>query len=283
MTSPVRRTIQELVMRYRLEPGLQDVYVEGVFDRDVYTSALIGGAPHDLTIYPIECVEVTSEDLEECGLSDGNKQRVIALALKLACISEHANYLCLVDRDLDHWFAKHPLVQRLKWTRYCSIESHFITADTFQEIAILAGKVKVPNPAELFYSIIEALKSLYALRLADRELDLRMAWVPLKRYLTQEESSISLDYHSYVNALLNKNGRMADKDTFLDSAKRWAGQFSNEHRLCIRGHDFTELLAWVVNKFNGVAGFGNPEVISRAFVIAAKGNTDIAQELCAIN
>ena len=35
MTGIARRTIDELAARYELEPELNDVFVEGVFDRDV--------------------------------------------------------------------------------------------------------------------------------------------------------------------------------------------------------------------------------------------------------
>lgn len=277
----MRRTIPELLVRYKLEPSLRDVYVEGEFDRDILTSALSGSDSWSFAIYPIDCVDITQADLEECGLTEGNKQRLIALASKISRVGEHANYLCLIDRDLDHWFTKHPTVPRLKWTKYCSIESHFITHHALEKIAILAGKAKVSNVDTLFKSTIETLRTLYALRLADRELNLQMSWVPIKRYLVQGETSVGLNFDGYVRALLNKNGKMAERDMFEDSANRWADQFSDEHRLCCRGHDFTDLLAWIVSKFKGVSRFGDTEVISRAFILAAQGNQEIAEELSA--
>jgi len=240
---------------------------------------LSGVNTHDFTFYPIDTVEITQEDLEKYDLTDGNKQRVIALASELACVAEPANYLCLVDRDLDHWFKEHPTVPRLKWTRFCSIESHFIAIDTFYEIAVLTCKAKIPSAGEMFDSCMEVLRYLYSLRLADSELDLGMSWVPFKRYLRLEHSSISLNCDRYVDALVNKNGKFADQESILHSAKRWSEQFSSEHRLCIRGHDFTELLALVVSKYKGIDSFGNSEAIARLLVLAAKRNVEIVQEL----
>jgi hypothetical protein len=279
MISPERRTVQELVMRYKLEPHLHDVYVEGVFDSDVFTSALSTANTHDFTFYPIDTVTITQEDLKKYNLTDGNKQRVIALASELACVVRSANYLCLVDRDLDHWFKEHPTVPRLKWTRFCSIESHFIAISTFSEIAVLICKAKIPGTVEMFNSFIEVLKYIYSLRLADFELELGLSWVPLRKYLRQEHSSVSLDHDGYVAALVNKNNRSAYRESILDSAKSWSERFSSEHRPCIRGHDFTELLAWVVSKYQGISAFREPEAIARLLVLAAKGSSDIINEL----
>ena len=50
----LRRTISELLARYELEPSLRDVYVEGVFDREVITRCCDSGSDGVIAVYEID-------------------------------------------------------------------------------------------------------------------------------------------------------------------------------------------------------------------------------------
>ena len=102
MTELARRTISELRARYDLEPSLRDIFVEGKFDQDVLSNCLRGPEHRDRMIYDIDSVDIPSELLGVHELTDGKKQRVIALARELAPLPSKCLYRCLVDRDLDH-------------------------------------------------------------------------------------------------------------------------------------------------------------------------------------
>mgnify|MGYP001373265796 CR=1 FL=1 len=84
MTLP-RRTINELLTRYDLEPELFDIYVEGYFDRDIIDACLYGKTDINIAIYVIDSIDVGIDVLDKYGLTSGNKQRLIALSKELTC------------------------------------------------------------------------------------------------------------------------------------------------------------------------------------------------------
>jgi len=96
MNSSERRTIDELVTRYMLEPSLRDIYVEGDFDQDIAERCIRHTGQKDRIVYHIETVDISRELLEAEGLTNGNKQRLIALARLLAKAQTGASLKCLV-------------------------------------------------------------------------------------------------------------------------------------------------------------------------------------------
>ena len=148
MSQDNRWSIQELVARYELEPELADLFVEGTFDKEVLTQSCASDRIRP-TFYEIDAVDVPSSVLAKHGLSHGNKQRVIALSKELSCLAETARVICLVDKDLDHWFAPLTNTQRLRWTSFCSLECHFLTAETIRDIAVTTGRGSMPFRVEV--------------------------------------------------------------------------------------------------------------------------------------
>jgi hypothetical protein len=154
MTEENRWSISELIARYELEPELIDVFVEGTFDREVLAQSVprTRGGP---AFYEIDTVDVKPALLAKHGLTSGNKQRVIALARELATLPAEAKVICLVDRDLDHWFGELLSTPRLKWTRYCSIESHFLTPATVIDVLITTGRAKIKRLETFINSLLD--------------------------------------------------------------------------------------------------------------------------------
>lgn len=95
MTEIARRTIDELRMRYELEPALHDVYVEGQFDQDVISTCLREHGEYERTVYSIDSIEVPIGILAAHHLTDGNKQRVLALAQELSPLPPECSFRCL--------------------------------------------------------------------------------------------------------------------------------------------------------------------------------------------
>ena len=103
-----RQSIDELIAKYELHPGLFDVYVEGDFDRDFIFQYLDAtGKRADVSVYAIDSIEVSPEVVAAAGLGPGsNKSRVLALARILAARPHlrRPNIVCIADADLDRLF-----------------------------------------------------------------------------------------------------------------------------------------------------------------------------------
>jgi hypothetical protein len=277
VTHENRWSIAELFTRYDLEPELFDVFVEGPFDHDVLSHACsnVAGRP---TFYEIDTVDVPDELLGRHGLSSGNKQRVVALARELGALSEAAKVICLADRDLDHWFGELEVSQRLRWTMFCCTENHFLTPEIVSDILLTTARARIKTVKSFFMSLTVTLRSLYALRLADRQLAWALKWVSLRKYLIRDGDTLRFDDKKYVAAVLNRNARSSQSKEFGSSYQQWMKKLDCDLRLSARGHDYTELLAWSVGEFGGQKEFASSAAIERLFVLLARSVATISTE-----
>lgn len=278
MTDNARWSIEELLVRYDLEPNLADVFVEGAFDKQIL-SEVFSHISRETSFYEIDAVNVPHELLVSHGLTSGNKQRVMALSKELENLEKHALVRCLVDRDLDHWFDEVKDTTRLRWTKFCAIENHFISKEIVTDLVIKTASAKVNDVKTLSESLFEILKSLYALRLADRELTLSLTWVSLKKYLAREGDALRFDIRQYMNATLGANAVLSEKNAFERSVQNWQERLNCDIRLASRGHDYSQLLAITISQFGGHKAFTDQSAVERLFVLLAKSVSSLVQEL----
>ncbi len=278
MNECARRSLTELLARYELEPQLYDFFVEGSFDRDVLSQVPLS-KKHNYAFYEIDTVDISENILNKYGLTNGNKQRVIALSIELASLPTESKVFCLVDRDLDHWFGELLLCERLKWSVFCSIEIHFLTKKCISDILLVAGSAKINNFENFIESFYITLKQLYALRLADRELSLKLNWPPFRKHLRTELDNIIFNIDSYTISLLTSNSQGKKRITFEQSRDKWFTKLNCDTRLCARGHDYAELLAWVMNNYNGKKELASLVAIERLFVLLADSVETLSLEL----
>lgn len=277
MTSSTRRKIEELIVRYELEPELDDLYVEGSFDKELI-SHFLSTNKIDRAIYEIDSVDVPQSMLNQFGLTSGNKQRVIALAKHLSDSQVNANYICLVDKDLDHWFNSLEEIPGLRWSCYCSAELHFLTKEILHAILVVMCKAKISDIEAYGDSLSQTLSNLYALRLADRAMNLNMNWPDFSRYISFNEGEVSIDLSRYCDAVLLSNGKANQKEEFMNCVNQWIGALSGDCRDRARGHDFTNLLALSIKKLKGIKDFASSEALERIFILMGKSVETIAKD-----
>ena len=276
--SIARWSIDELRARYELEPELFDYFVEGVYDKELLTQQ-----PHcianRISMYEIDCVDIPNDMLVKYGFTSGNKQRVVALSHELASLPIESKVRCLVDRDLDHWFEACTSNDRLRWTVYCSIESHFITEQCANDVLMKSGRAKIGDFANFFISLETVLKQLYALRLVDRQLNLHLSWPSQKKYLSSLADEIKFNASGYIKALLLENGKISIQKPFQSTYEDWVKKLNCDIRNSARGHDYTNLLGWSMREFGGHKDFANPNSIERILVLLAKSVDSLSLEI----
>lgn len=254
------------------------MFVEGSLDRELLAFASTSMSSKR-TFYEIDTVDVPRDALAKHHLTNGSKQRIIALARELDSVPHEALVLCLADRDLDHWFGPLEDARRLRWTTYCSIENHFLTVAVISDILIATGRARIASIGDFSLSLLSALRELYCLRLADRETALALKWIAPRRYLGRKGDVVTFDVAKYTIAVLSKNSKIGRRLEFEASYAKWSRMLDCDQRLAARGHDYTDLLAWAMQAFDGEKSFRTSVAIERLFVLLARSSPTLLQEL----
>lgn len=98
-----KKTIDEIKSRLKRERTIREVYVEGLFDRDLYQWILNKLGFFDVKVYPISTIDVGGEILAKHNLTSGERQRVEAVARELEHNKEiHSQIIFIIDADLDY-------------------------------------------------------------------------------------------------------------------------------------------------------------------------------------
>lgn len=282
MSDAEKRTVEELIARYELEPHLRDIYVEGEFDSDLLTASLNQNVKEQY-IYSIGTVDIPAVLLQKYSLTSGNKQRVIALAKELEhCLIGNFEYLCLTDRDLDLWFGGLENIRNHKWTEFSSLEMHFFNSVFLKHYLCIVCRTKISYFESFFSKFTEILSRAFALRCADRELGLNLNWVALEKCIHKcSDEIIKFDSVDYISRTLNKNGMYSELDRFNRAYDIWVTKLKGDPRQHIRGHDFVHLLSWAVKNFGGVKDVSTETAVYRMFINSALNDGSISAEIAA--
>lgn len=255
-----RRSIEDIKTRYFVEPTLRDVYVEGDFDKRALNSWCEKNAEKLIVSYEIDSVDIPFEILEKYGLTEGRKQRVIALAKELEEL-QCDNYKCLVDKDLDHWFDAIEDIPQLVWTDYSSLEMYFFSESLIKTILVDISNSKINDWSAFYDSFLLVLKQLYSIKLTDRAMGINGNWCDIRKSLSSPKGTLIFDSIGYINKNLISFGIKSRSDEFISAFTEWFEKLDCDPRLCIRGHDFVELMYSAVKEYKGMKNFQDAEAL----------------------
>lgn len=248
-----RRTIEELVARYALEPELHDLYVEGPGDKLFFEWFLTCSACKPVAVFEIDTVDISPTILEELKLKPRNRDRVIALSIQLEqfleCDANSPRCLrCIADSDFDFVLGRKHTSKYLLYTDYASLDLYFFDVSALEKLLKL-GVRRQPHPAKAIQTNIgEVLKDVFLIRAANEYLGWYLEWVPFVKCCRLKDYLIDFDCQRFVENYLTRNGRRRDIEAFENTVEHLRAVKVKSIRHCIRGHDLFELLAWYVSK-----------------------------------
>ncbi len=250
MNSVPRRTMEELVARYRLEPSMRDLFVEGRFDARAFRR-FARDQELDISIYEIDSVECTAAELAQLNLPDNTRSRVIWLAVKLSQFLGHESpaVRCIADTDFDSILGINWECGLLVFSDLPSLEVYFFAPEILERVLSDCVGIDV-NIEELYASMKEVLKELFIARGANEKLHWGMSWMePWKCIeIVRGSSKITFDYRTFESRYLNKNQRLNHIAMYQEGIRKITEQSNGV--TCIRGHDAFELLAYWLKKQN---------------------------------
>ena len=266
-----RRTIEELLARYRFEPTVKDVFVEGDLDQAVLSRFLRTSGKHASGVFRIETVEVPRYLLidREYGSERG---RLNALARQLEHeLGKTAPVRCIIDRDFDaiSGFASDDSSSLVLRTDFSTIEMYFFDSTLLDQFLSDFLRIQNLDPLRLLDGIASALISASCMFAANHSLGLQCGHIKLSRCCHYDRiAGLSFDAEEYMIRYLNKGSAMGRREEFETEIDRIGTLAPDDPRLWIRGRDFLALLAFCLRGHGIDRELCTQRTLEGAFTIA---------------
>ena len=275
-----RRTISELVTRYRLEPDLRDLFVEGPRDREIYGWYLETSGCKLLTAFTIESVEISTDLLDSYGLASGNRNRVVALALELDKNFSPAlrHVRCVADRDFDFILNVHKCARHLLYTDCTSVDLYTCHENLLRKVFRLGFHIPDLEIAEFFDSLISVLQDVFVIRAANERLGWGMTPVSFTKCCEVNGPVITFDKNKFISRYLISNSRIGDQLIFEKHCTELQTVSPMDPRQSIRGADYFELVGWYLKKRSRSQGYGEGDRSIRANVVPLLDHDILSKE-----
>ena len=264
----INKKLDELIVLYRLEPGLKDIYVEGINDENLIEWVLSAHNIKDIRVYSIDGIEVNDDILKRHGLNKGsNRSKVLALSAELAqSLPVTRKIVCIADRDQEDYLPSNLGNSFLEFTDYNSIELYLLKSSMICKfISLVLGGFPISED-RLVAQAIPILEDLYILRLAGQVLNWNMEWIPFTKKYVKITEKFSFDRERFQKAYLLKNGKWYRRAVFAAKVEELRSMLKDDLRLRLRGHDLMELLYHAVKKLKSSRKFGDVHTFRGAFM-----------------
>ena len=275
-----RRTMQELIVRYRLEPTLRDLYVEGHQDRKLFDWYLRDRGHSNVSVFEIGQIQVSHDLLEAFGLHGGNRDRVLALALTFdeAFPATLPSVRCVADSDFDFLLGSSIEASHLLHTDYTSIELYTYNHQVLGLVLVEQFGLPSEDVRPLLVSMAATLRQLFVVRAANHILELDMRLVQFVRCCQTYGTAILFRETIFVDRCLNSAKKSAERTNFAATCNRLASSMPREDRQCMHGHDYLELVGWYVNKTFRWSGYRTGEASMLPLLTGALDSTILSSE-----
>lgn len=202
----VKRTLKEVKVRLKREPSIREIYVEGMFDRDLFRWVLDQLNLKDIRVYPISVLDIPSDLLAAMGLSSGERQRVQAAAREFEDEAAlHKQLLFIMDADLDYLLGTANYSAPLLATDGTCAEMILWRKDVLQKFFTMGfGCENAERLAEELLSYVEPIATaLCVFRAAKQQLG--ADWKLIDAEDTFDRKT-PFSFDEYCKKIANKNG-----------------------------------------------------------------------------
>ncbi|MFE6784167.1 hypothetical protein ACFVFF_18100 [Streptomyces sp. NPDC057680] len=169
-----RRTVDELITLYTVEPDVRDIYTEGRSDKNFLQTHVIDTMENPLcTAYAVsDRVDIPDGFLIEAGIMVGARGRIQWLAEQLAThMPNHTSARLIADRDFASLGADDSSdIHGLIYTDYSSMEAYALNEPTISKLlGVALGVPPQVSASRVLEAIRPTLVALFLIRLCLRE------------------------------------------------------------------------------------------------------------------
>ena len=240
-----RTPFADLITEYQLHDDRKHIYVEGREDQSILSWYLREALPEKVVeIIDIDEVAIGAELLQQHGLDNGKRGRVIAFSRELdkELSAGSANVLCIADADFDYVLEAVETSRFLAVTDGTSMEMYAFSESALRRVLHLGLRELQLSPGDVLHRISAALSEVFLVRATNAYLKLGLTWLAFERRCkVRSDGELLFDVDRFVRAYLSKNSMVNWQSEFLKTRDLLA------HRTCrttqrIHGHDFGALL-----------------------------------------
>lgn len=275
-------------MKIRLlrEPTIREIYVEGLFDRDLLRWILGKLGCDDVKVYPISVLEISDESVRGLQLTLGERQRVQTAAHNFKEHTElHKRLIFLIDTDMDYLLAKANYAMPLCGTSGTSSELILWKHDVLIKFAQFI--LQVEDPSDFILKMKEDAELIaveFAIfRAAKEKLEANWKLIAIEDVIDKKKI---FSFEDYCTKVADKNNARKQMDGNFHEAVatvRQAGLNLDIDKK-IHGHDIVSALCRKLRLENySVACIKNADEFSRILMAIAEwdmiANDDTVQHL----
>lgn len=247
--SDIKRKFSEALAIAKFEPGLKNIYVEGVSDKYLVNNFFAYHKIADATVFEIDAIDF-SEVYEKKGkelaniYKKSNKQRVILLAqtIEEEAKDNGSRTLCIIDVDWDYVLNQKYSGRYMSYTDYNSMEMYLFNSDIIRQYLQEGHRIATVKEENLLDSLSILCRQVFHIHGLLHERGKQM--LDNNKYFSFDKNTqtCSIDINNYLDATLNKNDLMAEKGMIKKIYDERMDQPCDDVRYEIRGHDFVYYL-----------------------------------------
>ncbi len=240
-----RRLLKELIAMHRLEQSIRDVFVEGPLDKRVIKGILADAGSGTVSVHSIQDVEISPSLLEKYGLTTGERQRLITLALvcKETLPAGSQSLTCWVDADCEVVLKEIAENAFLLLTDYSCLEGYFWSDGAVGRLLRFHSSSLGGSIPTLLESLNTCVRKIFLLRAAALWKKVPVRWIPFKDFVTLENHRVVLDHERYLQRALIASGLASKAQVLLVAIEALESIVPCDTRYAMNGHDALEMLA----------------------------------------
>ena len=260
----LRIPLADLVTEYMLHVNRKHLFVEGREDCAVLEWYLEPVSSISVSVFEIDTVEITADELHRHNLTEGKKNRVLVLARELdkALPEGSAQVLCIVDADFDYILNRIERNRFLAYTDGTSLEMYAFSEAALKRVLRLGFRDSTSDPKEILDTLYGILQDVFVTRAVNEALQLGLTWLPfVRRCKIQDDGKIAFDLDKFVRDYLLKNNAHAQTEEFSICRMNLLNSQLGSRWRWVRGHDYAKLLT---RYFNAISKTAEARALARS-------------------
>jgi len=271
VTEIPRRTLQEIVMRYKLAPDLADIFVEGRTDQSFYQYHLdVLGYKH-VNVYEVATVTFPFESWNGVSLINNRRMQVIALSCNICKVIDRSRTLpiFIIDLDYDNVAGDDNPCRLCCRTDGTCLEMYAVNDESLSKMlaTYVRGSSKYTSD-DVLRAVEPVVKQLFYFRYYKERHFKRTAIIDFVKDIVILNAALHLDVKKYVRryqSLGVPEKVLVDCVTTVESA---ADACTEPLTMRSNGHDFIKALSWFFARSGGKEhqSVVIPEALGRALL-----------------